>query len=82
MLVERVDHDAERHVALVLGAAALEHQQPGVARAVAERGQQRGLADPRLADDAEHAARAAAHVVECVRHHGELGIAPDQVHVI
>ena len=60
MVVERVDPDRERQLALELGAAAGEHEVPAARRArSAQLGQQPRLADPRLAPH-DDAARAAA----------------------
>jgi pimeloyl-ACP methyl ester carboxylesterase len=81
MLVERVDHDPERHVALVFGAAALQHQHPGLTCVSGQRAQQLGLADPRLTDHADHPAAAPAGVLDRPRQRGELAIASDELHV-
>ena len=51
MVVERVDPDRERQLALELGAAADEHGMPPRGGALGELAEQPGLADPGLAAD-------------------------------
>ena len=70
VVVEGVDDDAVGHVALVLGAAPLEHQQPGGRGALAQRAEQRGLAQPALSEHAEHAARPRPHRLHGLRDRG------------
>ena len=53
VLVERVDEDRERHVALELGRRAVEHQVPARIGRALELGEQSRLADARLADQQE-----------------------------
>ena len=56
VVVERVDHNAEGHVALVLCGTCREHEHAFVARRVADHAQQRALADPGLPEHSESAA--------------------------
>lgn len=80
VVVQRVRDQPERHARLVLETTPFEHPHARPPCAVTDRAQQRGLAEPHLADDPEHAARLHAHVLERLCDHGELVIAPDQRH--
>ena len=80
MVVERGDGERERHLALVLGRAPGEREQPGRAGALRGGFQQRGLADPRLTADQHDARLAAAHVLHRPLHRVELAIASYEVH--
>ena len=80
VVVERGDRERERHLALVLGGAARERQQPRGAGALGGGLQQRGLADPRLADDHQHARASGADVVERPLHRLQLRIASYEIH--
>ncbi len=79
VIVERVDHEAERDVALVLGGAALEHQHPLRAGALAQRAEQRALADAGLAEH-PHGARLRARLLHAQLERGELRLASQQLH--
>ena len=81
-LVERRDGEAERHLALVLDPATVEHQQIGTRGALADGGQQRALADPRLAHHTQYPAATRARVLERQIHDGELAFASHQPHVV
>jgi hypothetical protein len=75
VVVERVDGEAERDRALVLGRPPFEHEHAGPGRALAHRGHQRALADARLPEHAERASRARRRLLDgCVRR-GELRLA-------
>ena len=78
VVVERVDHEPERHVALVLGGAPVEDQQAGGRRALVQRVEQRALADAGLAEHREHAALSAEDVGDGAVGGGELALAADQ----
>jgi hypothetical protein len=83
VLVQRVDGDRERQIALVLGRPTLQHEQRGScgrARLLGDRGQQRALADPGLAEHGQDARAAIAYVVERARHRAQFPIAADQLH--
>ena len=58
VVVEGVDHEAEGHVALVLGRAAVEHEQAGLVGPGVHGVEQRALADAGLAEHGEDAAAA------------------------
>jgi RNA polymerase sigma-70 factor, ECF subfamily len=80
VVVERIDHHAERNVALVLGAARGEHEHAMVAGRVANGTQERALADTGLAEYPQGDARALVRVRHGLRGGGELLLAPDQLH--
>ena len=52
-VVEGVGDEPERHVALVLGRPAVQHGEPGRGGALRRGGEQRALADARLAEQRE-----------------------------
>ena len=79
VLVERVDEDPERQLALQLGRAAGEHDVAQRLGALAELAEQARLADPRLAHERERAGASAREVVEHVGHDLELCGPPDQL---
>ena len=79
VIVQRVHHEAERDVALVLGGAALEHQHPLRAGALAQRAEQRALADAGLAQH-PHGARPVARLLHAQLERGELRLASQQLH--
>ena len=78
--LERVHGDGERDRALVLDAAPVQHQHPGRPRALADRRQQRRLAEPGFAHQGEHPARSLPHVVDRAPRRGELALASQQLH--
>jgi hypothetical protein len=80
VVVERVDHEPERHGAPVLCRAALEHEHPGVRRALAQRTEQGALADPGLAEQPQRASAAAPCILHGPVHAGELRLASQQLH--
>ncbi len=73
--VERVDPDAERHVALELGGEPAEHEVAARFGACAQLGQQARLADPRLAFEREARQRAVRERVERAVEPRELRLA-------
>ena len=77
VLVERVDEDAERQVALELGRAAGQDEAALGVGARLELGQQPGLAHPRLAEHLDRDEPAAGALQRRVQRF-ELGAAPDQ----
>ena len=72
VIVERVDPDRERQLALELGPAAHEHRVAALGGAVRKLTEQPRLADPRLAADDQPAGAPAAHLVECLVHRRQL----------
>jgi hypothetical protein len=76
VLVEGVDEDPERQVALQLGRAAAEDGAPARVRALGQLGQQAGLADPRLALDDERNRPPVAQLAEGAIDRVQLGGAP------
>ena len=78
VLVEGVDEDPERQVALQLGCAAAQNDAAAGVGALGELGQQAGLADPRLALDRERhrptVAQLAERAIDCV----QFGGTPDK----
>src|SRR5262249_54081062 len=84
LLVQRAEHvqgEAVRHLALVLDRAAFDQVQPPLGRPGGERAEQRGLADPGLADHAEQGGAAAAHIVERARRQFKFAIAAGELHL-
>ncbi|MCW2953486.1 MAG: glycosyltransferase, family [Conexibacter sp.] len=77
-LVERVDPEGERHVALELGRAAVEDAEAALARLRRERFEQPRLADAGLADDIDDPSDATAGGGEGVAQGGELRVAAGQ----
>ena len=80
VVVEGIDHHAERHVALMLGGAGREHEHALVARLVANGGEQHALPDPGLSEDPQSAARALLDLRHGSRGVSELLLASDQLH--
>ena len=78
VLVERVDEDPERQVALELGRAAAEHEAPAGGRARLQLAQQPRLADARLALDQQRRRFPALERVERAVDGIQLGVAPDE----
>src|SRR4051812_2506854 len=78
VVVERVDDEAERDVALVLGRAAVQHQQAGGGGLLAQRVEQRALADPGLAEHGQDAALALPDAGEELVRGGQLALAADE----
>ena len=78
VLVERVDEDPVRQVALELRGATEEHEPAAVLGAPPELGEQRGLADPRVARDLKGERAADAGRVERALDDRELVGPPDQ----
>jgi hypothetical protein len=79
VVVERIDHDAEGNVLLVLGGAAVEHGEPGRRAGLAEVGEQRALADSRLAQQGDDLALPArGDSPDGSREQGFLPVAPHQ----
>jgi hypothetical protein len=78
VVVERVDPDAERQVALELSAAAGEHDAALLLGAAGELLEQAGLADPGLAAQRDEAG-APADSLECRHDRGELAAAADEL---
>ena len=79
VLVERVDEDPERQVALQLGRAAAEDRAAAGVGALGQLGQQAGLADPRLALDHERSRPTVAQLAEGAIDRFQFGGAPDEV---
>ena len=67
MLGERVLPDAERQLALELRRAAVEHEVPALAGALAELVEQPRLADPALAGERDHRAAGGARAARARR---------------
>ena len=78
VVVERVDPDRERQLALQLGSAAHEHGVPALGGALGELPEQPRLADPRLAADHQPAGAAGAEAVQRRVHRRQLLAAPDK----
>ena len=78
VVVERVDPDRERQLALELGAAAHEHRVAARGGALGQLAEQPGLADPRLAVDHQPGCAAAAEAVERGLDRRELVAASDE----
>ncbi len=78
-LVEELAHDPEREVLLELGAARSEDREPGLGRGVPRRLHQRRLADAGRPVDQHHAAGALRGPGDRLPHHGELGVALEQL---
>ncbi len=66
--------------ALVLGRAAVQHEHPGVPRALAQRAQQGALPDPGLAEQTQRASAPAPRFLHGPVHAGELRLASQQIH--
>jgi len=79
VIVERVDGEAEREIALVLGGAPRQDEQAGRRRPRRRLAQQRRLADAGLAEDADRPRAAAANRPQGVLERLQLAIAPDQL---
>jgi hypothetical protein len=75
VVVERIHHEPERDVALVLGRAAVEDEQAGGPRAPGQGVQERALADPGLPEHGEHAALALTHGGHGAIRGGQLALA-------
>ena len=79
VVVERVGEDAEREVALELGGASREHEQPALLAARLERVEQAGLADAGLADDGQGAGAPPLQPDQRVVDGRELSRSPDEL---
>jgi len=80
VVVEGVHDDPERDISLVFGRPSREREPAVVLSEVANRGKQRGLADPRLSEHPQGAARASFRICHGPRRGSELLLAPDQLH--
>jgi len=78
IVVERVDHDAERQPELELGGAAVEHEVVPRLRPSRKLEQQARLADPRLPENLDRPRLAGREPVECALQLGDLHGATDQ----
>ena len=72
VLVERVDHQAERQLTLELRGAARQGQEPGLVRPPQQRGHEARLADPRLSRDEDELRRSRTGLLEHL---------PEQLHL-
>jgi hypothetical protein len=79
VVVERVDEDPEGQVVLELRRAARQDEPSARIRQRRQLAQQSRLADPRIADDLEHAGLPAPQIGERAVHGVELGGAPDDL---
>ena len=80
VLVERVDDEPERHLALLLGRPARQHDEAGPPGGGGHLVEQRALPDARLAQQPQRARAAGSHVEERSLDRLQLSAATDQVH--
>ena len=80
MVVERVDGHAERTLAFMLDAAALQHEHSRPSGALGDRRQQRALADPDLTQHAQHPAATRSNLLDRPSHRHKLAITANQFH--
>ena len=80
MVVERVDHKAERHVALVLRRASREHEEVRLRGSLSRLSDQGALADAGLAQHADGVRLTRPHAGQRRAQRLELGIPLQQLH--
>jgi hypothetical protein len=78
VVVQRVDREAEGHVALVLGGAALQDQHAGRLRPLPNDPEEGALADSRLAEDGQHPSVATGRGCDRAPAQVELGLAAEE----
>ena len=64
----------------MLHSAPRDDPEAGRASALSDLGEQRALAEPRLAQQPEHSARASPHISDRARRRSQLPITPQQLH--